>query len=81
MIGTTVNDGFPRESGKSVLTCCLHMLIIAEKQEITPLLRSGDFFQKIVVTGGSSRPAMGENGIIYTGIIPFLLNPDSLDSL
>lgn len=51
------------------------------KQEITPLLKSGDFFKKIVVTAGNSKPHMDENGISYIGIIPFLLNPDSIDSV
>ncbi|MBR4474947.1 MAG: ATP-binding protein [Oscillospiraceae bacterium] len=52
-----------------------------KKQEIIPLLRSGDFFKKIVVTAGNSKPHMDENGICYTGIIPFLLNPDSIDAI
>ena len=47
-------------------------------QEITPLLRSGDFFKKIVVTGGNSKPHMDELGIRYIGVIPFLLDPDSI---
>ena len=50
------------------------------KQEITPLLRSGDFFQKIVVSAGNSKPHMDENGIYHMGVIPFLLNPDSIDA-
>ena len=50
------------------------------KQEITPLLRSGDFFRKIVVTAGNSKPHMDENGICYMGVIPFLLNPDSINA-
>ncbi|MBM6926955.1 hypothetical protein [Pseudoflavonifractor phocaeensis] len=49
------------------------------KQEITPLLKSGDFFKKIVVTSGNAKPHVDEQGITYMGIIPFLLNKDSLD--
>ena len=49
------------------------------RQEITPLIKSGDFFKKIVVTAGSSRPRLDNNGILYVGIIPFLLDMDSLD--
>lgn len=49
------------------------------RQEITPLLKSGDFFKKIVVTSGSARPHTDDNGILYTGVIPFLLNGDSLN--
>ena len=44
------------------------------QQEITPLLKSGDFFKKIVVTGGNSKPHMDELGIQYIGVIPFLLD-------
>ena len=49
------------------------------KQEITPLLKSGDFFKKMVVTAGSAKAHMDENGILYMGIIPFLLDQYSLD--
>lgn len=51
------------------------------QQEITPLLRSGDFFKKIVVTAGNAKPHMDENGICYVGVLPFLLNSDSIDAL
>lgn len=49
------------------------------EQEIAPLLKSGDFFEKYVIVGGSQRPRKDENGITYVGIIPFLLEPDLLD--
>ena len=48
-------------------------------QEIKPLLKSGDFFKKIVVVGGSQKARMDENGIMYIGIIPFLLDDRSLE--
>jgi len=51
------------------------------QQEITPLLKSGDFFKKIVITSGNSKPHMDENGISYIGIIPFLLDPDSINDI
>ena len=44
------------------------------EQEVTPLLKSGDFFRKIVVAGGSALPHVDENGITYVGVIPFLLD-------
>lgn len=49
------------------------------EQEITPLLKSGDFFKKMVITAGSAKAHMDENGILYMGIIPFLLDQNSLD--
>ncbi len=48
-------------------------------QEITPLLKSGDFFKKMVVVGGSQKARMDENGITYIGIIPFLLDENCLE--
>lgn len=52
-----------------------------KKQEIAPLLKTRDFFKKIVVTAGNAKPHMDDNGICYIGIIPFLLNPDSIDAI
>ena len=49
-------------------------------QEIKPLLKSGDFFKKIVIVGGSQKARMDENGIMYIGIIPFLLDDQSLEA-
>lgn len=49
------------------------------RQEILPLLKSGDFFKKIVVTSGNGRPHTDDNGIMYVGIIPFLLDQNSLE--
>jgi len=48
-------------------------------QETAAFRRSGDFFRKIVVTSGVRRPLSDENGIVYVGVIPFLLNPALLD--
>nr|MCR5698742.1 DUF4143 domain-containing protein [Treponemataceae bacterium] len=49
------------------------------KQETRSLLNSGDFFKKIVVVGGNQKRYQDENGIIYIGMIPFLLEKDSLE--
>lgn len=48
-------------------------------QEIRPLLNSGDFFKKIVIVNGSQKKTADENGIIYIGVIPFLIEKDSLE--
>ena len=42
-------------------------------------MKSGDFFKKIVVVGGSQKARMDENGIQYVGAIPFLLDENSLE--
>ena len=45
-----------------------------------PLLKSGDFFKKMVITAGNAKAHLDENGILYMGVIPFLLDPNSLDA-
>lgn len=42
-------------------------------QETFSLKNSGDFFRKIVIVDGNARPWTDENGIMYMGVIPFLL--------
>lgn len=44
-----------------------------EDQETLSLKNTGDFFRKIVVTGGNGKMWTDENGITYIGVIPFLL--------
>lgn len=50
-----------------------------KKQEIRPLMNSGDFFKKIVIVNGNQKRSTDENGITYIGVIPFLLDKDSLE--
>lgn len=42
-------------------------------QETFSLRNSGDFFRKIVIVDGNEKPWIDENGIMYMGVIPFLL--------
>ena len=42
-------------------------------QETFSLKNSGDFFRKIVILDGNAKPWADEDGIMYMGIIPFLL--------
>ena len=42
-------------------------------QETFSLKNSGDFFRKIVIVDGNEKPWTDENGIMYMGVIPFLL--------
>lgn len=48
-------------------------------QETKSLLNSGDFFKKIVVVGGNQKRYQDEKGIIFVGVIPFLLEKDSVE--
>lgn len=50
------------------------------ERELLPLLKTGDFFRKIVVTGGFEKPWMDEKGILRVGLVPFLLDPAILES-
>lgn len=49
-----------------------------EEQETFSLKNSGDFFRKIVIVGGNAKLWTDENGIIFIGIIPFLLGESGL---
>jgi len=52
------------------------------RQETFSLRHTGDSFRKIVVTGDPyEKPWMDENGITFMGIVPFLLDPRSLETL
>lgn len=42
-------------------------------QETFSLRNSGDFFRKIVIMDGNAKPWTDEDGIVYMGVIPFLL--------
>ena len=37
-------------------------------------MKSGDFFRKIVVMSEFKSPQQDENGIVYVGVIPFMLD-------
>ncbi len=50
------------------------------RQETESLQRSGDFFKKIVVVSGFQPPRQDERGIIFVGVIPFLLDQTLLDN-
>lgn len=42
-------------------------------QELFSLKNTGDFFQKIVILDGNIKPWTDDDGIMYMGVIPFLL--------
>lgn len=44
-----------------------------KNQETFSLRNSGDFFRKIVIVDGNAKPWTDEDGIMYMGVIPFLL--------
>ena len=50
-------------------------------QETTAFARSGDFFRKMVVVSGFQPPRQDENGIVYVGVIPFMLDEMILKGL
>ena len=52
-----------------------------ERQETASLRGTGDFFKKIIVTGGYGEPLADQDGIIHMGVIPFLLNTQFLSNL
>lgn len=50
-------------------------------QETFSLKNTGDFFRKIVVLDGNIKRWTDEDGVIYIGVIPFLLEDALLESL
>jgi len=44
------------------------------ESERRSLLLTGDYFRKLIVTGGNDRLSVDENGIIQVGVIPFMLD-------
>ena len=51
-----------------------------KEQELLSLRHTKDFFRKIVILGGNQKMRTDEEGIIYVGVIPFLLEEDFLAS-
>ncbi|MGM9745417.1 MAG: ATP-binding protein [Paludibacteraceae bacterium] len=49
-----------------------------QEQETFSLKNSGDFFRKIVIVDGNTKPWTDDNGIMYIGVIPFLLEKSGL---
>ena len=53
---------------------CLHVDTPEKKEQETFSLRNtGDFYRKIVVLDGSGKRWVDNDGVIYVGVIPFLL--------
>lgn len=70
-IDFVVNTG----AGKVYIQSALNVDTPEKKaQETFSLKNTGDFYRKIVVLDGSSLPWSDEDGVVYTGVIPFLLN-------
>ena len=49
------------------------------KTETRPLLKTKDFFKKILITKSTMKPFVDDDGILHLGIFDFLLNSDSLE--
>lgn len=49
------------------------------EQEIFSLRNSGDFFRKIVILDGNAKAWTDEEGLMYVGVIPFLLEDNWLN--
>lgn len=50
-------------------------------QEIYSLKHTGDFFRKVVIENGFAQPYLDEDGVLYVGVIPFLLDHSILSSI
>ena len=74
-IDFVVNSGFRRIYVQSAFEMPTEA---KRKQELRPLKLTGDFFRKMVVSGGNERQWADEDGIIHVGVIPFLLDKSIL---
>ena len=60
---------------KVYIQSALHVDTPEKKDQETMSLRNtGDFFRKIVVLDGNIKPWIDEDGVMYVGVIPFLLS-------
>mgnify|MGYP004615890877 FL=1 len=50
------------------------------EQELRSLMKINDFFRKVVIVGDSMKPNMDENGILFIGLMQFLIDENSLDA-
>ena len=70
-IDFVVNTG----QGKVYIQSALNVDTPEKKaQETFSLRNTGDFYRKIVVLDGSRKLWMDEDGVMYVGVIPFLLD-------
>ena len=47
--------------------------------ELRPLMKTNDFFKKIVISKTTARPWIDERGILHLGLYDFLLDDNSLE--
>ena len=69
-IDFVVNTGREKVYIQSALNVDTEM---KKQQETFSLKNSGDFFRKIVITEGNAKAWTDEDGVMYVGVIPFLL--------
>lgn len=71
-IDFVVNSGFRRVYIQSALNVDDHEKL---ESEVRPFRKADDFFRRIVVTGGNERLWQNEEGVVFVGVISFLLDP------
>lgn len=50
-----------------------------KEQELRPLKRIKDSFKKVIILGNSMKPHYNDDGILFIGLIQFLMDEDSLN--
>ena len=74
-IDFVVNSGFRKVYVQSALEMPTEEKATTERRS---LMLTGDFFRKIIVTGGNERQWQDDDGIVHVGVIPFLLDENIL---
>ena len=57
----------------------LYIFALQKRSNSATKFAAGDFFRKIVILDGNAKAWTDEEGIMYIGIIPFLLEENSLN--
>ena len=79
---STEVDFIARKGSKAIYIQSAYRIEDSDKreQELRPLKKIRDSFKKIVIVGDSMRPNTDGNGILFIGLMQFLLDPNSLDA-
>ena len=50
-----------------------------KEQKLRPLMRIRDSFKKVIILGDSMKPHYNDDGILFIGLIQFLMDENSLN--
>ena len=78
MIDSVKIEGYKSICSQEVKLRSMNILLGGNGVGKSNFLSVFDFFRKIVVVSGFRTPQQDENGIVYVGVIPFMLDASIL---